>query len=245
MALPPCSPWWNFCCCKLVWSLSDFVFAGERKKKKAPTEDTWCLTDNRTQSVFKLDKILKGGVSMESQWVSAARISVPVSGREVSPYWGFGYLVSQYTDCLCCPLDVSDRQHIPAPCFHPHPAMAGPSSSLPPFPWLHCLWYRTDTLWQHRRIHLLKQAKMQIHDFQFLKKLVSSFPMGKLEHGSLVPQCVTMHWWTIHLDVHESMALLPQSRCALLRGDQVILDRDGNATPGCADGVTAGLSNNG
>lgn len=46
--------------------------------------------------------------------------------------------VSQWADCLCCPLDVSDRQHIPSPCSHPHPVMAGPGSSLLPFPWLHC-----------------------------------------------------------------------------------------------------------
>lgn len=55
----------QFCVC---WGEEE---EGTHRRQKA-TEDA--------MSMFKLGKILKGGTSMESQRVSAARISVPVSG---------------------------------------------------------------------------------------------------------------------------------------------------------------------
>lgn len=112
---------------------------------KARTEDSRAGASQTTKdamSLFRLGKMLKGGVSLESQRVPGASISVPVSGASQERLTILGVWlphVSHCTDCLCCPLDVSDRQHIPAPCFHPHPIMAGPGSSLLPFPWLHCL----------------------------------------------------------------------------------------------------------
>lgn len=110
----------------------------------------------------------------------------------------------------------------PSSCFHPHPIMAWPGSSLLPFPWLHCLWYRTDTLWLHqRRSFGVLQSKPRC------KSVTSIFWKASFQfsHGWLLLGNLVSHY--AHPDVHDNMAVLSQSRYALLRGDQMIPDQGG------------------
>lgn len=184
--------------------------------------------------VFKLGKILKDGMSMESQQVSAASISVPVSGaRPGKAHHTRGLVTSCFTVYSLTVLSSRCQwQHIPLPASTHTPSWLG--QALPSF--LFPGFITSDTgltlCGSTKGISPPKRAQMQIHDFHFLKRPVSSIPTG---YHSLVTWYLTMHWCTNPMAKRTGLCF---PKAAVLSSEVIrwSLMEMGNTTPGCALG---------
>lgn len=119
-------------------------------------------------------------------------------------------------------MSVTDStSQLPAP-IH---TLSWPGQALPsfPFPGFIVPWYRSDTLWQHQRNSSSKASQDANPWFPCFEKASFQFSHEFLLLGDTVSHCALAD----HPDVHDNTAVLSQSRCALLRGEQVIPDGDG------------------
>lgn len=119
-------------------------------------------------------------------------------------------------------MSVTDStSQLPAP-IH---TLSWPGQALPsfPFPGFIVPWYRSDTLWQHQRNSSSKASQDANPWFPCFEKASFQFSHEFLLLGDTASHCALAG----HPDVHDNTAVLSQSRCALLRGEQVIPDGDG------------------
>lgn len=176
--------------------------------------------------VFKLGKIFKGGMSMESQQVSAASNSVPVRGAGPGKAHHTRDLV---TSCFT----VYRRSVLSSRCqwqtTHPtpptpcHPSWLG--QALPSFPF-------PDFIVSDRGVveapkEFILQSKLRC------KSMSSTFWKGRFPVFPWVTWCLTVHCWTIWMSM---MTWLCFPKAAVLSSEVIrwSLTKKGNATPGCA-----------
>ena len=150
-------------------------------------------------------------VDSSCPWSSKAK------GRRMPQVWLL-YNASQYIYCLCCPLDVSDRQHTPAPHSHPHPITTGPDSSLLPLPWLHGLCDMELTFHGGTKGDgPPNQAEMEICNLIFCKGQSPVFLWLPIVGNTVSRYALAGPG---HPDHRANTGVLSQSRYALLRGER-------------------------